>query len=135
MIAGVLNGYLYALGGHEVPGLNPSAARFSCVERFIKIITSSKLCVQLYKIIQHNLLTFRYDPKTDTWMTVASMSAGRDAIGVCVLGERLFAVGGYDGKWYSKLVEAYDPQNNKWQEVAPLINERAGACVVVIKSI
>lgn len=67
-------------------------------------------------------------------MVLASMSSGRDAIGVCVLGERLLAVGGYDGKRYLKLVEVYDPQKNEWLEVAPLINERAGACVVVIKS-
>lgn len=29
----VLDGYLYALGGHDVPTCN-SAARFSCVERY-----------------------------------------------------------------------------------------------------
>ena len=28
--------------------------------------------------------------------------------GVCVLGEKLFAVGGYDGSGYLSLVEAYD---------------------------
>lgn len=31
---GVMNGYLYALGGHDVPASNPSAARFDCVERY-----------------------------------------------------------------------------------------------------
>ena len=60
----------------------------------------------------------RYDPKTDTWTQVASMSVGRDAIGVCLLGDRLFAVGGYDGQQYLKLVEAYDTQNNEWQQVS-----------------
>ena len=63
---------------------------------------------------------------------VANLSVGRDAIGdkqptsnfpssdavlnlicifapgVCVLGEKLFAVGGYDGSGYLSLVEAYD---------------------------
>ena len=33
----------------------------------------------------------RYDPATDTWTLVASLSIGRDAIGVCVLGQKLFA--------------------------------------------
>ncbi|XP_067000463.1 kelch-like protein 5 isoform X2 [Anabrus simplex] len=105
---GVVNGYLYALGGHDAPASNPSAARFDCVER--------------------------YDPKTDTWTIVASMSTGRDAIGVCLLGDRLFAVGGYDGQHYLKLVEAYDAQSNEWQQVAPLNTGRAGACIVVIKN-
>uniref|UniRef100_A0A1B6E9X1 Kelch-like protein diablo n=1 Tax=Clastoptera arizonana TaxID=38151 RepID=A0A1B6E9X1_9HEMI len=105
---GVMNGYLYALGGHDVPATNPSAARFDCVER--------------------------YDPKTDTWTVVASMSIGRDAIGVSRLGDRLIAVGGYDGQSYLQLVEAYDSQSNEWQQVAPLNTGRAGACVVVIES-
>lgn len=80
------------------------------------------------------LILSRYDPKTDTWTIVASMSQGRDAIGVCLLGERLFAVGGYDGNSYLKQVEAYDPQTNEWAQVASLNNERAGACVVAIRS-
>jgi kelch-like protein 1/4/5 len=46
------------------------------------------------------------------------MSVRRDAIGVCRLGDRLIAVGGYDGQHYLKLVEAYDAQNNEWQEVS-----------------
>jgi len=60
----------------------------------------------------------RYDPKTDTWTQVASLSVGRDAIGVSLLGDRLMAVGGYDGQHYLKLVEAYDTQSNEWQEVS-----------------
>ncbi|XP_012264129.2 kelch-like protein 5 [Athalia rosae] len=106
---GVVNGYLYALGGHDASASNPSASRFDCVER--------------------------YDPKTDTWTMVAPMSAARDAVGVCVLGDRLLAVGGYDGQQYLTLVEAYDPHLNKWQEVAPLKMGRAGPCVVVKNSI
>lgn len=102
---GVVNGYLYALGGHDAPASNPSASRFDCVER--------------------------YDPKTDTWTMVAAMSVARDAVGVCVLGDRLLAVGGYDGQQYLTLVEAYDPHLNEWQEVSPLKMGRAGPCVVV----
>jgi kelch-like protein 1/4/5 len=60
----------------------------------------------------------RYDPKIDAWTQVASMSVRRDAIGVCLLGDRLIAVGGYDGQHYLQLVEAYDAQNNEWQEVS-----------------
>ncbi|XP_023702512.1 kelch-like protein 5 isoform X2 [Cryptotermes secundus] len=105
---GVVNGYLYALGGHDAPASNPLASRFDSVER--------------------------YDPKTDTWTQVASMSVRRDAIGVCLLGDRLIAVGGYDGQQYLKLVEAYDAQSNEWQEIAPLNTGRAGACIVVIKN-
>ncbi|XP_014235345.2 kelch-like protein 5 [Trichogramma pretiosum] len=102
---GVLNGCLYALGGHDAPSSNPHASRFDCVER--------------------------YDPKTDTWTDVAPMSVARDAMGVCVLGDKLYAVGGYDGQQYLALVEAYDPLLNQWEQVTPLKSGRAGPCVVV----
>lgn len=60
---------------------------------------------------------YRYDPKTDTWTTVASLSVSRDGVGVCLLGDRLYAVGGYDGQSYLNTVESYDAQNNEWAEV------------------
>lgn len=61
--------------------------------------------------------SFRYDPKTDMWTAVASMSISRDAVGVCLLGDKLYAVGGYDGQAYLNTVEAYDPQTNEWTQV------------------
>ena len=105
---GVMNGCFYALGGHDAPSSNPHASRFDCVER--------------------------YDPKTDTWTNIAAMNIARDAIGVCVLGDKLFAVGGYDGQQYLNLVEAYDPLLNEWQQVTPLNSGRAGPCVVIENS-
>ncbi|XP_024871275.1 kelch-like protein 5 isoform X2 [Temnothorax curvispinosus] len=102
---GVVNGCLYALGGRDAPASNPNTSRFDCVER--------------------------YDPKTDTWTMVASMSVPRSRVGVCVLGDRLMAVGGYNGRQYLTLVEAYDPHLNEWEPVAPLKAGRAGPCVVV----
>jgi len=105
---GVLNGLLYAVGGHDAPAVsNPQQSRFTCMER--------------------------YDPLTDTWTMVANLSIGRDAIGVCVLGQKLFAVGGYDGAGYLSLVEAYDSKENVWKEVASLNTGRGGACVVVVQ--
>lgn len=59
----------------------------------------------------------RYDPKTDTWTMIASVSAPRDAVGVCLLGDRLYAVGGYDGQTYLNTMESYDPQINEWTQV------------------
>ncbi|XP_071567569.1 kelch-like protein 5 [Temnothorax nylanderi] len=102
---GVVNGCIYTLGGVETPTSNPNASRFDCVER--------------------------YDPKTDTWTMVAPMSVPRSSVGVCVLGDRLMAVGGCDGQQYLTLVEAYDPHLNEWEPVAPLKAGRAGPCVVV----
>uniref|UniRef100_A0A2I3MQI1 Kelch like family member 5 n=1 Tax=Papio anubis TaxID=9555 RepID=A0A2I3MQI1_PAPAN len=101
------NGLLYAIGGHDAPACNMTSRLSDCVER--------------------------YDPKTDMWTAVASMSISRDAVGVCLLGDKLYAVGGYDGQAYLNTVEAYDPQTNEWTQVAPLCLGRAGACVVTVK--
>ena len=60
---------------------------------------------------------YRYDPKTDTWTMVASMSHGKDGIGVILFGDKLFSVGGYDGHQYKTVVEVYDPQTNEWTQV------------------
>uniref|UniRef100_A0A452QTE6 Kelch like family member 5 n=1 Tax=Ursus americanus TaxID=9643 RepID=A0A452QTE6_URSAM len=85
------NGLLYAIGGHDAPASNLTSRLSDCVER--------------------------YDPKTDMWTAVASMSISRDAVGVCLLGDKLYAVGGYDGQTYLNTVEAYDPQTNEWTQV------------------
>lgn len=98
------NGFLYAVGGHEAPASNPSCCRFDCAER--------------------------YDPKTDQWTMIANISSPRDAVGVCILGERVFAVGGYDGQHYLQDVESYDPVTNEWAKMSTLCTGRAGACVV-----
>ncbi|ETN60318.1 actin binding protein [Anopheles darlingi] len=103
---GVLNGFLYALGGHDCPASHPAVCRTETVEQ--------------------------YDPTTDTWTLVASLSVGRDAIGACVLGDWLIAVGGYDGNRYLKTVEQYDPETNEWTQIDSVVHNRAGACVVAV---
>uniref|UniRef100_A0A8C1GCW5 Kelch-like family member 4 n=1 Tax=Cyprinus carpio TaxID=7962 RepID=A0A8C1GCW5_CYPCA len=93
------NSFLYAVGGHDAPASNHCSRLSDSVER--------------------------YDPKTDTWTTVSSLSVPRDAVGVCLLGDRLYAVGGYDGQTYLNSVESYDAQNNEWTEVSPSSNQAA----------
>lgn len=56
------------------------------------------------------------------------MSISRDAVGVCLLGDRLFAVGGYDGQVYLSTVEAYDPQTNEWTQVRTHTTLRKSIC-------
>ncbi|EPQ11113.1 Kelch-like protein 1 [Myotis brandtii] len=85
------DGFLYAVGGHDAPASNHCSRLLDYVER--------------------------YDPKTDTWTTVAPLSMPRDAVGVCLLGDRLYAVGGYDGQTYLNTMESYDPQTNEWTQV------------------
>ena len=83
------------------------------------------LCVDVYVmewwtyIKLFKIYYFRYDPKTDTWTLVTPISSPRDAVGVCLLGDKIYAVGGYDGQQYLNDVECYDPQSNEWSKVSP----------------
>ncbi|MBN3311577.1 KLHL1 protein, partial [Atractosteus spatula] len=86
------DGFLYAVGGHDAPASNHSSHLSDCVER--------------------------YDPKTDTWTAVAPLGLARDAVGVCLLGDKLYAIGGYDGQTYLQTMECYDPQTNEWTKVS-----------------
>lgn len=89
----------------------------------MNIVCEFKYVTELFQIFGSNQAMFacRYDPKTDTWTAVAPMSISRDAVGVCLLGDRLYAVGGYDGQSYLNTVEAYDPQTNEWMQVGVII--------------
>jgi len=66
------------------------------------------------------------------YFQICSLSVGRDAIGCAFLGEKLLAVGGYNGSRSFKTVEEYDPESNEWSQLAPMSLSRAGACVIAI---
>lgn len=51
-----------------------------------------------------------------------------------LFGDRLIAVGGYDGSHYLRTVEQYDPISNEWATLAPLLTGRAGACIIAISN-
>lgn len=71
---------------------------------------------------------------SDVWITVAPLSCKRDAVAACLFGDRLIAVGGYDGSHYLRTVEQYDPNANEWTTLSPLITGRAGACIIAISN-
>ena len=60
---------------------------------------------------------FRYDTKTDSWTFVAPVSGVRDAVGLGVLDDRIYAVGGYNGTHNLDDVEAYDAEDDEWKQV------------------
>lgn len=65
----------------------------------------------------------RYDPKTDQWTIITPISSPRDSVGLCLLGDKLYAVGGYDGQQYLTDVECYDPVTNEWTRVRTIVPE------------
>lgn len=62
----------------------------------------------------------RYCPETDTWQTVAEMTARRSGAGIGVIDDQLYAVGGHDGPLVRKSVEVYNPISDTWRPVADM---------------
>ena len=75
-----------------------------------------------------------FDPSTNVWSPVASMTTARDGHGVTVLGGLLYAVGGFDGYARSTLstVECFDPSTNVWSPVASMATARSGPGVTAL---
>lgn len=61
------------------------------------------------------------------------MSKRRCGVGVAVLNDLLYAVGGHDGQSYLNSIERYDPQTNQWScDVAPTTSCRTSVGVAVL---
>ena len=75
----------------------------------------------------------RLDTQSGEWKEVKPMQKSRCGVGVGVLGNKLFAVGGHDGQKYLKCVEKYDPILDLWtSEVASTSRCRTSVGVAVL---
>ncbi|SFD86819.1 kelch repeat-containing protein [Nitrosomonas sp. Nm166] len=73
---------------------------------------------------------YQYNPATKEWRELAPMPTARGALGVAVYQNRLYAIGGYDGKYNSGAVEIFDPQTNTWSSGAAMPTARDHLAVV-----
>uniref|UniRef100_A0A182J6L3 Uncharacterized protein n=1 Tax=Anopheles atroparvus TaxID=41427 RepID=A0A182J6L3_ANOAO len=74
----------------------------------------------------------RYNPVTETWRPCSPMSVPRNRVGVAVMDELLYAVGGSSGSDYHNTVEYYDPETDRWTLVQPMQSKRLGVGVAVV---
>lgn len=74
----------------------------------------------------------KYDVFTGQWKPCAPMSVPRHRVGVAVMDELLYAVGGSAGSEYHNSVEYYDPDQDRWTLVEPMHEKRLGVGVVVV---
>lgn len=61
-----------------------------------------------------------YHPSLDKWTAVAEMCVNRRGVGVGVLDDILYAVGGYNELGTLKSVEAYRPSTGVWTLMADM---------------
>jgi len=74
----------------------------------------------------------KYDKSTNTWHKIASMNIARSGVGVVALGNKIYAIGGYDGKTHLNSVEEYNPDSNKWKVLSPMVTPRcAHGCIAL----
>ncbi len=76
----------------------------------------------------------RYDPAEDVWEPVQEfMPTGRQDFACAILGNRLYAIGGYNGQGDTDVVEVFDPASRSWdQACTPLGMPRCfHACVTL----
>ena len=74
------------------------------------------------------------DPEA-AWEQIANMTMPRCQVGAGVLGNALFAVGGYNDKTdlsWLRSVERYDSASDSWRAVAPFLEERQYIAVTVL---
>lgn len=73
----------------------------------------------------------RYDPYTNKWYTVPSMTVRRSGACVSAFEGKIFVVGGHDGPQVLKCVEVFDPVHNHWEFIADLNVARRNASFVI----
>ena len=77
----------------------------------------------------------RYEPATNTWVSLADMPTGRGGLGAAVVGNAIYAIGGRTGSSPCSggeltTVERYDIGTNTWSTVAPLPGARSDLAAV-----
>ena len=61
-----------------------------------------------------------YNPQTGRWRMAEAMTMLRSRVGVAVMNNKLFAIGGYNGSERLSTVEVFDPKNRSWTKVSPM---------------
>jgi len=97
--------YLYAVGGHQISE------------------TSNTAAVQ------------RFDPATDKWTQLTSMSAAASGLGAAVVGDQLITVGGDNALTVFSTVRAYNLATKTWTTLPNLPAARTGMGVVAYRNI
>ena len=74
--------------------------------------------------VQNNYVITRYDPIADEWVQRASLYEYRSKFGCTVFNRMLYVAGGSNCPHTVAFVDRYDPLNNQWTSVAPMLTPR-----------
>jgi len=152
--AAAIGGYIYVVGGWDSacqstveryqPGLDPWTRNPPGADRWDMMASMQQRRSQLAAVgLQGKLYALggrddaglflnsveRYSVDLDCWRPVAPMLVERCGMGAAVREDKLYVVGGFNGRCRAT-VEVYNPDANAWQPVAPLRSRRAYLAVV-----
>jgi hypothetical protein len=70
---------------------------------------------------------------TFEWVTLSDMHHKREEHGITIgTDNKVYAIGGFDGKECLKFVERYDIEKGKWENLSSLLVPRRSLCVVTL---
>jgi kelch-like protein 10 len=74
----------------------------------------------------------RYSPRKNQWRFVAPMNSQRSDGSSCIMDDKIYMVGGFNGQECLQSVEVYDPVADTWEFIQPMRNRRSGvgACAL-----
>ncbi|XP_030074285.1 kelch-like ECH-associated protein 1 isoform X1 [Microcaecilia unicolor] len=76
-----------------------------------------------------------FNPMTNQWSSKAPMNVPRNRVGVGVIDDIIYAVGGSSGSAHLQSVEKYDPEKDEWTFVAAMSVPRIGAGVTACNNL
>ena len=74
----------------------------------------------------------RFDPFTSEWTVVAPMVSPRTGLGVTVLHNEIYVIGGHNGNQYLKSCCKYNPVKDVWVQVGDMLSAR---CYMAVSNI
>ncbi|XP_064476473.1 actin-binding protein IPP-like [Ornithodoros turicata] len=143
-----LDGFLYAVGGWVGAELGDTVEKYDPVSDTWRLLVKGRMTSGRYAmgVLGHQGLIYViggyndhmelnlvecFNPVTHEWTTLAPLRTKRAYVGVGVLHDHIYAVGGSnDRNTALATVERYSIEENKWTEILPLSLGRAGASVV-----
>ncbi|KAF2360645.1 Kelch repeat type 1 [Trinorchestia longiramus] len=77
---------------------------------------------------------WKFEPASREWTQIASMPVKRAYHGAAVIGEQLYAIGGYTGCYWLSCVQRYCPLTDTWTSVQNMLTARSSFAVTVSDS-
>ncbi|EEY58558.1 uncharacterized protein PITG_10648 [Phytophthora infestans T30-4] len=76
-----------------------------------------------------------YDPEANTWTSMPAMKNARSYLGATMVGDFIYAVGGFNGQTHLSSVERFDIQTQHWESMPSLSTGRSGLAVAALNGL